>query len=325
MATILHKLLCILLILTLCGECKELKFNLFTKLKGKGLEADQRILKKELESLGHQATTYNLNARRENVQRADVNIFFERLSPELFSMAKINWFIPNPEWFVNEMSALDHVDLILCRTREVERIFKELNRKTYFLGFTSEDCYRKEIEKDFTLFVHLPGSTNQKNTHSVLKLWEKNPDYPYLTIVRWNDQIQFDQPNLKIITHRLELAEFRALQNKAGIHLCPSLTEGWGHYIMEAMSAKAVVMTTNAPPMNEFITDENCLINFKYTIPFRLSTGYEVDLHDFDHKIRSLMNFSPKKLQAIGQKNRKRYLEIQHNFRMRLAELLQTI
>ena len=45
------------------------------------------------------------------------------------------------------------------------------------------------------------------------------------------------------------------LQSVADVHMCPSLIEGWGQYIDEGRRAKAVVLTLDAPPMNELIKD----------------------------------------------------------------------
>ena len=38
--------------------------------------------------------------------------------------------------------------------------------------------------------------------------------------------------------------------------MCPSLIEGWGQYIDEGRRAKSVVVTLNAPPMNELIQND---------------------------------------------------------------------
>lgn len=45
------------------------------------------------------------------------------------------------------------------------------------------------------------------------------------------------------------------LQSIADVHMCPSLIEGWGQYIDEGRRAKSVVLTLNAPPMNELIVN----------------------------------------------------------------------
>ena len=47
------------------------------------------------------------------------------------------------------------------------------------------------------------------------------------------------------------------LQSVADVHMCPSLIEGWGQYIDEGRRSKSVVLTLDAPPMNELIRDNN--------------------------------------------------------------------
>ena len=46
------------------------------------------------------------------------------------------------------------------------------------------------------------------------------------------------------------------LQSVADVHMCPSLIEGWGQYIDEGRRAKSIVVTLNAPPMNELIQND---------------------------------------------------------------------
>ena len=53
----------------------------------------------------------------------------------------------------------------------------------------------------------------------------------------------------------LEYNVIQFLQSVADVHMCPSLIEGWGQYIDEGRRAKAVVLTLNAPPMNELINN----------------------------------------------------------------------
>ena len=53
----------------------------------------------------------------------------------------------------------------------------------------------------------------------------------------------------------LEYNVIEFLQSVADVHMCPSLIEGWGQYIDEGRRSKAVVLTLNAPPMNELISN----------------------------------------------------------------------
>jgi glycosyltransferase involved in cell wall biosynthesis len=48
--------------------------------------------------------------------------------------------------------------------------------------------------------------------------------------------------------------DIRALQTSIGLHLCPSEREGFGHYLNEARAAAAFIISTDHPPMNEFVT-----------------------------------------------------------------------
>ena len=59
--------------------------------------------------------------------------------------------------------------------------------------------------------------------------------------------------NIRHLVGHLSDAELRTLQNRHLFHLCPSETEGYGHYLVEAMGVGAVTLTLDAPPMNELV------------------------------------------------------------------------
>lgn len=301
---------------------KKLKINIFSDSNGRGLETDQNILKNALERLGHTVNSVSFDNISKPID-ADINIFIEFITLHYIRKAKTNWFIPNPEWYRQNLELLDQMDLILCRTKEVERIFQQLNKKTFFLSFTSPDCYREEVEKDYELCAHLPGASIQKGTAAITNIWESNPQFPPLVIVNFLDYfLPISLVNLTWIPYRLPVDEFRVLQNHCGLHLCLSETEGFGHYLMEAMSTGAVVVTTDAPPMNEFINDPRCLVPYSKTTLQRLATNYYVDQDLLEAKINSLMQLSHEELRRIGLNNRKQYLKTQQEFYSNLEKLL---
>jgi glycosyltransferase involved in cell wall biosynthesis len=63
-------------------------------------------------------------------------------------------------------------------------------------------------------------------------------------------------------------AEMNKLRNLADVYVCPSVAEGWGHYLVEGILSKKLIITTNAPPMNELITKKSgVLVSCKTTVP----------------------------------------------------------
>lgn len=298
-----------------------LKVNLFTDKNGKGLEVDQKILAKALSELGHEVECKTLFDVPDSSSYADVNIFFQVIVDEWVSYAKQNWFIPNPEWFYGRLEQLELIDLVLCRTREVQRIFKSLDQHTYYLGFTSFDCYDPTIKKDFSTFFHLAGESAHKGTGAILKVWRHHSSFPLLIgIQRWGPAIE--RGNIHWINERVDDARLRHLQNTCGFHLCPSETEGFGHYIMEAMSACAVVITTDAPPMNEFIKDLRCLVHYDRQAPLQLGMNYYVNPYHLELIVSGLSNLPRQELLKIGIKNRLMYLKKTKAFKQRLKKLM---
>lgn len=296
-----------------------LQINVICPLNGSGLERDFRILEKELTALGHSVSHVSPNIKKV-LSPVDVNIFIESFIEQLFSCAKKNIFIPNPEWFVGKKEILPQFDLILCRTREAERIFLPFNKNTTYLGFTSLDRFKEEIPKNFRLFVHLAGGSLQKGTKTLFEVWSHHPDYPLLTCVCRN----YNDPkieNLLFTRTRLQEIELECLQNQCGIHLCTSETEGYGHYLWEAMSCGAVVITTDASPMNEFISDERCLVKFHKMHPQRLATNYYIDPSSLESTIDAILAIPQEELESMGRKNRQIFLHEREAFRTRLKKI----
>ncbi len=300
-----------------------MKIHLFGKINGSGLETDKGILEKELTALGHKVKFFFFLAPIHPEEKADLNIHLEAINEECLNTAPLNFFIPNPEWYIQDMDLLNDVDLIVCKTHEAERIFQQLHYKTFFLGFASPDCLRENVKKDFHQLFHLRGSSDTKGSVATVKAWMSHiyPWLPFLTVVTHIGPDLKDD-TFQIIAGRLPEEEFRTLQNRCGIHLCPSETEGFGHSIMEAMSTKAVVVSVNAPPMNEFITDPECLIPYAKSGLCQLGVRYFIDTRELVKIIYNLLNWPEQKLIAVGEKNREKFLQNNASFKERIKKLL---
>ncbi len=221
-----------------------------------------------------------LESRRAARQNFTVNLFMESLVPEWFAAARYNCLIPNPEWFqLWWRQHLPRLDLVLCKTRHAERIFQALGAKAAFVSFTSVDRFQASIGRDGRAFLHVAGRSRQKGTATLVALWQRHPEWPRLTVVQ---HPEYSQPvhaeNIDLRAEVVDDATLQALQNRHGVHLCPSETEGFGHYLVEALSCGALVVTTDAPPMNEQVTRQRGLLAAWATTQLqRLATNYYVD------------------------------------------------
>lgn len=309
---------------TIYASSPPLKIRIILSNDGYGLYADQIILQEALESFGHSVEVLKNRKPSKKQISSDINIFIEKINPRWVPYACKNWFIPNPEWYEKKLPFLGKCNLILCRTRESERIFLSLNKKAYFLGFTSFDCCQEELLKDFSLFFHLAGRSLQKGTSAIIDVWKNDHTLPPIIILKHQNINTLNQKNVTLIPHIISQADLRYFQNTCGIHLCPSETEGFGHYIMEALSAGSVVITTDAPPMNEFVLDKRCLVPYKTRSPQNLATNYYVDPVQLEKTIHSLLTLSTSELEEIGLENRQFYLRNKEEFYEKLRTLLDT-
>lgn len=301
-----------------------LKINIFSQKNGKGLERDAKILYQAIKALHHSCQVYDFYTNNKSVKSADINIFFQLPISNLFSKAEQNWLIPNPEWYTQDIALLSRLDLIVCRTYESQRIFNALNCPTFYLGFTSIDRYDPAVVRYRKQPLHVAGGSFQKGTPIIFEIWRRRNDFPILYLVKSTKGI----PNLQNIEGSNKYIPddtLRDLQNESGIHLCPSETEGFGHYIMEAMSTKAVVITTDAPPMNEFIQDPRCLAAYASQKMQRLGVNYYVDADSLEKTIEKILSLSDEELDEIGERNREAYLQRTREFEENLQNLLEGI
>ena len=255
------------------------RINLIARDNGFGLSRDLRLAAAALEARGHAVTLSPLRRgklrkwfglwrprmrallrrlRGIDVHEFDANLMLEHVRPEWFALARHNVMVPNPDWFLpSDAQALAGIDTVLAKTRQTEKIFSGRGCRVVFTGFTSEPRHEPDVPRRRTFF-HLAGRSTTKNTGSLLALWRRHPEWPLLTVVQdpRTAQAGAAAPNIDHRIGRVDDAELRRLQNEHRFHLCPSQAEGFGHYLVEAMSVGAVTLTLDAEPMNELVTPE---------------------------------------------------------------------
>lgn len=186
--------------------------------------------------------------------------------------------------------------------------------------------YSTNVQKNYSSFIHIAGRSHLKGTEAILELWKKHPEFPSLTIVATNKNWKKNYPlqNVIFITNFISSSQLKNEMNQNGIHLCISEAEGFGHYIAEALSCKSVVITTNAPPMNELVNNNTgILVNTIRSEKLGLGERFYIDQKDLEEKVLSVLQFNEAKKTAIGEAARISFLEKKLAFERVLTARLQ--
>jgi hypothetical protein len=233
--------------------------NIITPDNGVGLSQDRAILRELLERNGHEVHYRTDKIPSKRNEHFDVNIFCEVVYPEWFRQARKNILIPNPEWFYKEWTKnLSTFDAVLCKTEHTYRLFSSLTSRAHYTSFTSTDRHLPEVERTNT-FAHFAGKSSHKGTNELIAATQ-HLSLPKVTIYSHNPNKRFidysmvDRNKITIYTERMNDEAMRIAQNQHRFHVCTSNYEGFGHYINEARSVGAIIITTNAEPMNQLVT-----------------------------------------------------------------------
>lgn len=260
--------------------------------------------------------------------RFDVNLMDERVWTDFLPLARRNVLMPHPEWFKLEwVPRLRRLDRVFAKTRHAVPIFEAQGCRTDFVGFTSFDRLLADVPREPTFF-HLGGRSVNKGTQALIDAWLRHPQWPALTIVQrapMNLPTSMP-PNLRLVTEYLDDAELRILQNRHQFHLCPSETEGFGHHLVEGMSVGAVILATDAPPMNEMITAERgVLAATSRSGTQQLAITYFVDAEALDGAVRRMIALDADERRAIGERARAWWEDNDRAFRQRLVAAIHDV
>lgn len=306
-------------------------FNIITNLtNGAGLQRDYELLKRLLESYGHKVTGTMFNAVAPTFRRHDVNIFLEVVTPQWIQYASENWIVPNTEWWYPCWDPfLPRINKVLLKTQDALRLWiKKIGpQRCRFIGFESNDFYVPDIPRQ-PIFLHMAGKSETKNTMAVTAAWrhEKLP-YPLVAVAFKPEIVRLCQ-NIPNVTHveRYTDAEVIQAMNECRFHIMPSKYEGFGHYIHEAVGCGGIVITTDAPPMNEFDgIGRELLIPVERKLP-RLKAGAvfnEVSPRAVADAVHKAAALSEERIAEIATAARAAFLADREYFRAQFKELAQ--
>ncbi|KAJ1538263.1 hypothetical protein HK405_013986 [Cladochytrium tenue] len=202
-----------------------------------------------------------------------------------------NFWLPNLEWIHHKEAKLfNYTHTILTKNSITKAVLQEYIQRNnvpgpprvWFMHHSSPDPVElvagMNYAKDYNTFIHAYGKSIWKHRPQVMRCWLLHPDWPTLDLVGTTpleellleftpelaslagveDPKNFNAtafpPNI-VVHDTLTATEFNLLSAERGVHLAASSQEGYGHYINVARALGAVVITTDYPPMSEFVRD----------------------------------------------------------------------
>ncbi len=325
-----------------------LRINLIARDNGAGLSRDLTVLRDALETLPRVEVHVTALGRRSSVrERArrlgarvrdarggprpapfDLNVMLEHVRPECLSLARRNVLIPNPEYVdAADLAALPDLHAVWVKTHHAEELFAQRGTPVHYVGFSSVDRLDEAVTREAGFF-HGPGRSAHKGTQALLDLWREHPEWPQLTVIWRRKRIDAGDlpPNVRLIRKHLDDAAYRRLQNAHRFHLCPSRTEGFGHYLVEAMSCRAVVVTLDAAPMNELIAPGRGLLVAAQAAGRReLATLYACPPEAMERAVEDCLTLSEIEITRMGEAARAWYEAARSRLARRLAKALAAV
>lgn len=303
-----------------------------------GLVNDARIIG---ETLGQNAVkvfsmpdpifkgTRNQNdAMLQPMKSSNTAIFLEHVfeSSELMDYER-RIFIANPEWLVSkdaERVRTGYVTEFWHKTRSGLQLLSHHfpNHIHKYIGFTSRIIVQENNSPDYSSLGHFAGKAfGRRHTQELLEIWEENRNLPRLSVHFYHSESPAisrwltDGSNLRLRMGMMEESQFLNEFSSHGVHLCTSSTEGFGHHINEARAIGALVITLDAPPMNELIDPESGIL-----VPFsekhQLCHGYfyRSTKDRLLSAIKKACALSQEERSALGKRARARFLSEQEEF-----------
>ena len=322
------------------------RVNLVTSDNGAGLTRDMHLLAAALAEGGADITVTVLGRgklrkwfrpwlmRAGNILRRlggkgpafRLNVMLEHVRAGYLPWAGANVLVPNPEYLLeSDVSMLPRMDCVWVKTRHADEILTRLGSRTEHIGFTSEDRWDGRVPRT-RAFLHVAGKSGNKGTQAVLDAWKRHPHWPLLTLVQRSKTPQdadADPANVVRVTQYLDDDALRVLQNSHRFHLCPSRTEGFGHYLMEALSVGAVTLATDGAPMNELVTAERgVLISVVRTGRQAAATTWLADSSEIAEAVERALALDEQQCETLGRAAREFFLENDRLFRDRIVAAL---
>lgn len=268
-----------------------MKFAIYFSKTGFGLRKDALILCEAFKHFGHEAEivempasavrfggvrgllikilkAFNILFFYKAVQAAvlpkssRVGIHLESIFYEKLYRAEHHIVIPNQEWFeVSHIALLPYLKAVWVKSTFAQEIFTQYKCPVQYISFCSIVAeFDNTVAKQRDYFFARTGMSWFRGAHNVVNVWARHPEWPPLKlIIHPSVRPEVKPDNVEFLDIFPCDEDFVRFASGSLFHIYATEAEGFGHSILEAMGYGAVVLVTDAPPMNE-IANENCAL-----------------------------------------------------------------
>lgn len=229
-------------------------------------------------------------------RRPDLNVFLQELIPSCFHHARTNILIPNQEWFdVRDLDLLRGIDHVVCTSQHALDVFSWRGPNVVNFGFTCDDRLLSDFGGPRHRILHVAGRSPFKGTAALARVWRRHPKWPTLTLIHAEGILEpLNAPNIEQRIGYVDDTLLRQLQNESWLHLLPTEAEAFGHSLCEGLSVGALVLTVDAPPMNELVrADRGVLVPYESRTRLHLGWRFLVDEHALERTLSEIIACGP--------------------------------
>lgn len=306
--------------------------DIFVPDHSKGLLRHAEILKQALKDVDSRILIYPFKAcsaeinQNDNLLKFEPNgdtaIFIERLfEHEKLAHYSRRIFISNPEWLTEKdvLRARKLVTEFWHTTRFGLKLLGEVfpDKIHAYTSFTSLPL--SSGEPNYNSFAHFSGKSKTRHTQEIINIWIDNIFFPPIWIQSYENDISIPKwmssGNLRVLQFFLSDREYASEFCRHGVQLCTSQMEGFGHYINEARAMGALILTLDAPPMNELI-DQACgvLIPVEQSFPFNCGMRFMASTDEIKKAVTQVLEMPIEARRLLGEKAKKRFEEEYRGF-----------
>jgi glycosyltransferase involved in cell wall biosynthesis len=175
-------------------------------------------------------------------------------------------FIALWEWFSGYLPIRRLYDTIICPNRFCETIIRKFGFKNTVRLNCPVDLAslpKRVVSGPARIFVHNAGKfegDDRKSTLLTLEAFRRVRNANISLFVRSQNPLPCAIEDHRIKYSAGNLADYRDLYREGDTFIQPSKAEGLGLSILEALACGLPVLTTDYPPMNEYVTDSRMLV-----------------------------------------------------------------